>query len=51
MSQITSTVRLTLFNLQCPDNFSEEFPDPEDFLYDEDFPGSPDRVGPILMTD
>ncbi|XP_063674333.1 uncharacterized protein LOC134811433 isoform X2 [Bolinopsis microptera] len=44
MSQMTSTVRLTLFNLQCPDNFSEEFPDPEDFLYDEDFPDSPDHL-------
>ena len=37
MSEIAAaTVRITLYNLQCPDNFSEEFPDPEDLLFDDD---------------
>lgn len=34
MSEIAAaTVRITLYNLQCPDNFSEEFPDPEDLVF------------------
>ena len=43
MEEVTTTVRITLFNLLCPDNFSEDFPDPEDLLPE-------DHVGLFLSS-